>query len=134
MNTDPISAVPPYDNPQLMDRIKKELVDVNYYDDVSYNIRSKSRWKFIGDACEALSKLVMGSSTILSFAAGSYDYQTLSFIAGSLGVGALVLGGLSSYAMRESRERTDQVNKLLENLGISKIPDIVIDSAGDIQV
>lgn len=118
-----------YNNPELADKIRKELVDVSYYNDVKYNIESKSRWKFFGDVTEALAQLVTGAAAILAFAAGGFDEKLLSFIAGALSVGSLVLMKLSSYSMKESSERTVQVNKLLDQLGITEIPNIVIDSA-----
>lgn len=118
-----------YYNSVLVDKIRKELVDVSYYEDVKYNIESKSRWKFLGDVSEGIAQLLMGVSSILAFAAGAFNYTVLSFIAGAIGVGSLVLLRISAYAMKESSERTAQVNRVLDQIGINKIPDIVINSA-----
>ena len=117
-----------YINPELTDKIRKELIDISYYDDVKYNIESKSRWKFFGDMTEALAQLLTGASAILAFAAGAFDNKILSFVAGALGVGSLVLMRLSSYSMKESNERTVQVNRLLDKINVNEIPDIVINS------
>ncbi len=111
-------------NTNLAEKIKKELVDTNYYDDVKYNIRSKSRWKVVSDVSEALSHLFTGIATILAFAAGFFNFALLSFIAGCFGTISLVLLRFSSYAAKESRERTKQVNMLLDGLGIRELTDI----------
>jgi hypothetical protein len=116
-------------NLDLINKIKTELVEKTYYDDVKYNIRSKSRWKIIGDVTEASSYVMTGIATILAFAAGFSSNTWLSFVAGCFSTGSLVFLQFSSYATRESKERTQQVNKILDKLGIEEIVDITIDSS-----
>ena len=111
----------------FIDKIKKELVEKTYYDDVKYNIQSKSRWKLIADITEAIAHIFMGMTAIMAFAAGFFDYKFLSFVAGCLGTASLVLLQFSSYSVKESKERTEQVNKILGKLGINEIADIAID-------
>lgn len=118
-------------NLMLATRIKKDLVDPNLYDDVKYNIRSKSRWKLIADISETFAQVLLCASVVLSFASGSFDQRVLSFIAGAFGAASMSLLLFSSYSMRESKERTAQVNIILRSLGINQIPDITIDSASD---
>ena len=118
-------------NDIIINKIRSELVDESYYNDIKYNLSSKSRWKFIGDISEALAYLCSGLSTMLAFSSGFFSIRLLPFIAGCFGTGSLLLFIFSSYAMKESKERTKQVNYLLSDLGIHKIPDIVIDSATD---
>ncbi|QGR53725.1 putative membrane protein [Moumouvirus maliensis] len=107
--------------------IRKE-VEKTYQNDIKYNLRSKSRWKFIGDFVEALSELCLLASTILAFSAGFYDYMLLSYLAGLMGTISLALIGFSNYAIKESRERTKQVNILLDKIGSETIPDITINT------
>uniref|UniRef100_A0A6G6AAN0 Uncharacterized protein n=1 Tax=Borely moumouvirus TaxID=2712067 RepID=A0A6G6AAN0_9VIRU len=107
--------------------IRKE-VEKTYQNDIKYNLRSKSRWKFIGDFVEALSELCLLASTILAFSAGFYDYMLLSYLAGLMGTISLALIGFSNYAVKESRERTKQVNILLDKIGSETIPDITINT------
>lgn len=121
-------------NTELINKIRTELVEPTYYSDVKYNIGSKSRWKFIGDLTETLSRIFSGLGTILAFAAGFFNYSLFSFIAGCFGITSLVLLQFSSYSMKESKERTDQVNILLEQIGIDKIANIAIDSSIDTSV
>lgn len=109
----------------MEDKIKTELVNPNYYNDIKRSIRGKSRWKFIGDFTEAISHIFTGISVILSFACGFFDDLVLSFIAGVFGIIALVLLKFSHYAINESKERTEEVNILLNKLKIDEIPMIV---------
>ena len=125
-------VVTPNVSQDMISKIQKELVDTSYYEDIKYNTRSKSRWKFIGDITEATSHIISSSGVIISFAAGYFGYPFLSFLAGSLGITSIVLLRFSSYSMRESRERTIQINSLLEAIGINKIVDITIDSADEV--
>jgi hypothetical protein len=107
-------------------KIRKDLVEESIYNDIKYNIRSKSRWKFIGDLTETIAHLFMLAGSVLAFATGSFNIINLSFASGSCGILSLSLLRFSSYAMKESSERTVQVNMLLEKIGISKLPDITI--------
>jgi len=109
----------------LAEKIKTELIEVNYYNDIKYNIKSKSRWKFIGDFTETISYIFNGMTVILTFACGTFDNILLSFVAGVFGIIALVLLKFSSYAMKESKERAEQVNILLKKLKIEEIESIV---------
>jgi hypothetical protein len=108
----------------LINRIQTNLIDPNYYNDVDYNINGRSRWKMISDISGTVSQICTGVATILAFAAGYFNSNVLSFLAGCFGTVALVLIRFSSYAMQESSDRTIQTNILLQDLGISKIVDI----------
>lgn len=109
---------------ELNERLKKEIEN-NYYNDVRYNIRSKSRWKFIGDFSESISYFFTGIATILSFACGFFDNFWLAFVSGIFGTISLMLLKFSSYAMKESKERADQVNIILDDLGVKEIVSVV---------
>ncbi len=111
-----------------VDKIRNELVEQSIYRDVKYNINGKSRLKFIADLTETLAHIIIVIGSILAFASGSFNIFYLSFVAGSCNVISVSLLRFSSYAMRESRERTVQVNMILRKIGIGTIPDIAIDS------
>ncbi len=116
---------------EFINKIQTEIIEKSYYSDIKYNIMGKTAWKITGDACETIAYLLICISGILSFAAGFYEQRVLSFIAGCFAVSSPLLFKLSSRAMKESQERTEQVNRLLKALGIDEIPDIVIDSTND---
>lgn len=115
-------------NNEFITRVKTELIEETYYKDLKYNIRSKSRWKVLSDLCETISHLLIGIATILAFAAGFFKNEYLSFVSGCIGTFSMVFMQFSSYALRESRERTSQVNIILQKLGIDNIPDITIEN------
>ncbi len=114
----------------IINRIRAQIGET-YYTDIKYNIRSKSRWKMMGDMTEALSYIMTGIATILAFSAGFSNNAWLSFAAGCFSTASLVFLNFSSYATKESKERTRQVNKILDKLGIDQIPDIAIDSTSN---
>lgn len=116
------------ENKQFINKVKKELIETTYYRDLKYNIRSKSRWKFVGDFTETLAHILIGIATILAFSAGFFKNEYLSFASGCVSTASLVFIQFSSYSVRESKERTAQVNTILTKLGIDSIPDITIDS------
>lgn len=118
------------DNTPITTKIKRDLLDSMYYRDVKYNLKSRFRWKFIGDLTEALSHVFTGVATILAFASGFFGIDLLAFLSGCFGAISLVILQFSSYAVKESRERTIQVNRVLRKLGMEEIADITIDSTG----
>lgn len=118
-------------SPEMISKIRTDLIEPSYYDDIKYNIHSKSRWQCIGDVTETISHVFIGFGTILAFAAGFFNISYLSFLAGSCTTAAMIFIKFSSYAMKESKERIGQVNLLIEQLGFNDIPDIVVDSNND---
>ena len=111
--------------PNLISKIKGEIIDKSYYQDVKSNIRSKNIWKYIGDISSTLSHVMLALATILAFAAGFFKIVVLSFLSGCFSTIALSLSQFSVYALKESRERTHRVNTILNKLGISEIPNLV---------
>lgn len=109
----------------LADRIKRELINETYYRDVKHTLISKSAWKIIGDITEALAHIGIGATAILAFSAGYFDHAILSYISGCVCTISLVLSRFSAYSLKESKERTRQVNAILQELGISQIADVI---------
>lgn len=110
----------------------ESLVSYSYTRDVSDTVHGRIAWRRWSNVAEAASKVLTGASTVLAFAAGVYSSDGLSFAAGSLGTIGLVCMTLSSYAARESRERTDQLNAVLGHVGVGAVPDLsVAADAGD---
>ena len=67
--------------------------------------------------------------TTSDFSAGFYDNKMLSFIAGCLGSLSLATLKTSAFALNESKERTASLNKLLTQLNLGTIPEIVEDTS-----
>jgi hypothetical protein len=108
----------------IRSKIVTDIVAPSYYTDVKDTITSRKRWLALSNYTEVVSKILSGTSTVVAFASGVYQYQYLSFIAGCLGTIGIVSQQFSSYAKNETAERTDQANKILSILKIETIPDL----------
>jgi hypothetical protein len=113
-------------------QIRQDVADA-YKDEARMLVKSRLRWKQGGDWCEAIAKGLTGASSVLAYAA-SADRDTaradiFAFVSGCVGTVGLVLLTYSSYATRESRQRTSELNGLLQKLGMTPMPDIAAESA-----
>lgn len=108
-------------------KIKNELVDPTYYRDIKDNLERRLNWKRVGDVFETTSKVFIGISSLLAFAAGFFNYGFLSFISGCFSVSSLVFLQFSSYSMKESKESNEIANKILKQLGIHELENIATD-------
>ena len=103
---------------------------LTYAQDQKFATLDEETYEFVEEVNYSLysnKKVVFtGISTIIAFGAGAYtDYTYLAFIAGCIGTGALVLQKFSTYSKGEYRERTNQANKILKQLSIDSIPDLL---------
>ena len=105
-------------------KILKELVEPCYYRDVKEMMNDRKIWQKTGIVFESLSKILVGCASVISFAAGIYDYQLLLFASGTTCVMSLVAMQYSSYSFKESKDRTMELNKLLEEMNIDNLIDI----------
>lgn len=114
---------------ELVDKIETELIEPTYYRDIKYNIWGKSSLKLVSDISEILSQVLLGMSVVFAFSAGFFNLLVLAYVSGCLGTCSTVLSKFSSYTKSESKERTEQVNIILEKLGIEEIPDIILNAS-----
>ena len=82
------------------------------------------RLKIAGDVCETIGKIMIAISAVVAFAAGIWNLNYLSFIAGSLNVAGSSLFILASYLMKESSDQTQELNRILTSLNIANVVDI----------
>ena len=115
-------------NEELKNKIKTDLIIPAYYKDIKSNLSGRYSWKTIGDVSDTAAKILSGCSTILAFSAGFFSIQILPFLSGMIGVTSLVCLQFSSYSMKESKERTTEVNLILNQLDMSNIVDTAVDS------
>lgn len=108
---------------ELVDRIQTQLLDVNYYTDIEFNLNSRRRWSLVSDVTECISNVLACMAIILAFAEGFFHIEMLSFASGCVGVASMALLRFSAYALNESRERLHKVNTILTSLKMEKIPD-----------
>jgi len=101
-----------------------KLINEIYVDDVKIGLRTRNCYKITGDVCETLAQIFICVGSVISFSAGIWNYNYLSYVAGAFGVFSISLHRFSIYAHGESRERTDETNRILVSIGFGKIVDI----------
>lgn len=94
---------------------KKEIEDYSY---------NRVMWKKRGMRFETTSKIFIGFGSIASFAAGVYGYQTLSFVSGAISTISLVFLQYANFSYKEGKKCHNDLNNLLENIGIKKLPEL----------
>ena len=109
------------------DKLQTEIVgevETSTLRDVKESIRWRYLWTKCSHSLEAIAMACMSVSSILSFAAGYYvSQQWISFLAGTIGTLSLAILRYSTYAKSESRERTKDLNAILERVNISPMPE-----------
>lgn len=117
--------------PQLVSREDAEkamraLVLKYYSEETEEMLKGKRWWRKTGEFLEAASKIMGGVSSVLAFAASSnistHISDSLAFSSGCIGTFSLVILTFSAYASTESRQRTVDLNKLLEKFSITPVP------------
>ena len=103
----------------------QEKINITYEKDVDDSIAARYTCRKTGHILEVISQILSLGSTILAFSAGFYDIKVLSFVAGCLGSLSLATLKTSAFALNESKERTASLNKLLTQLNLGTIPEIV---------
>lgn len=109
-----------------------KLINERYVDDVRVGLRTRNCYKITGDVCETLAQIFICVGSVISFSAGIWNYNYLSYVAGAFGVFSISLHRFSIYAHDESRERTDETNRILVAIGVGKIVDIVSENNKEI--
>jgi len=98
---------------------------------IEFDITDTIRWRFIwrktGDIMECLALITSLVSTVLSFSAGAFNTTTLAFAAGCSGSVSLALMRATSYALKEGKEREEQLNVLLDKAKIKQVPSLIHD-------
>ena len=108
----------------------KEKLNKTIEHDITDTIRWRYIWRKSGNVTEGLSLITSLVSTVLSFSAGAFNHTTLAFAAGCLGSVSLALMRATSYSMKESKEREEQLNILLEKARITSIPSLIQNEDG----
>ena len=104
--------------------IVNSIIKPNYVKEIKDFISNRIKWKKRGRSFETGSKIFIGIGSILSFSAGVYDSKELSFISGTISVVSMVLLQYATFSYRESGKSTQELNVLLDSIGIKKLPEI----------
>lgn len=91
-----------------------------YYDTrLKYIMNTQICWSRAGNIAYTTSSILVGIASVLSFASGTYPSIHMNFIAGSLGLLALVCKEFASYSNTLDHAKVSSVNKLLKQLKIA---------------
>ena len=100
-----------------MNEIQVDVIQPTIREEISTFLRSRIRWRTLGIYMETTSKLLLGSTSILTFATSIYPCNTyLSFIAGAVSTLSLVSLQFANYSFRESKLSTNNLNLLLSKI------------------
>lgn len=115
----------------LKDRIQAEVVNPHLYRDVTDVSNASYFWRKVANCTEALGRFLIVMQSIVSFGSAVYDLPTLGFVSGSTSIFAMGLIAYSSYALQESKERTDEMNLILQHQTISAVPNLIAVKSDD---
>ena len=105
-------------------RVLSELVEPSYFNDIEGAIKYRNTWRKCGHIFETISKIMIASSSILSFSAGYFKSTTFGFYAGCASTISLACVQFASYCFKESKENADDLNTLLKKINIDIIPEL----------
>ena len=105
--------------------IVNTLVEPYYKDMVKTTIHGKNFWRILGISLETSSKIMVAFGSILSFSAGFYQDDTLSFVAGSISCMSLALLQIASFSYKENKKQGEELNILLKKLNLDTVPSMV---------
>ena len=106
------------------DHITLSIIQPNYIDEITTYIHGRTRWRSAGMVFETISKLLMGTGSVMSFASGVYLNPNFSFIAGSVSTLSVVCLQFSTFCFRESQKSTDDLNLVLQKLNLDTLPEL----------
>jgi hypothetical protein len=104
-------------------RVLSELVEPSYFNDIEGAIKYRNTWRKCGHIFETLSKVMIATSSILSFSAGYFKSTTFGFYAGCSSTISLACVQFASYCFKESKENADDLNNLLKKINIDTVPE-----------
>ena len=115
-------------------RFKKHVIKnvlLPYYDArIKYIANTQICWSRAGTYAFTISSVLVGTASILSFASGTYPNIHLNFVAGSIGLLALICKEFAAYSNTLDSTKLTSLNRLLKDLHIShKISDTAQDVA-----
>jgi len=112
-------------NFDISDSLKNDivvtLIEPSYKADIIQFIKLRKKFKNYGLTFETLSKFFVGVGSIMSFAAGIYKIDIMSFLAGTTSVVSLVFLQYASFSYRESKKMSIELNNILRKLNISTL-------------
>ena len=123
-----------YEKIEISDETRKTIIDnlvqPYYVNTVTNTIGGKICWRKTGITFETVSKVMVALGSILSFSAGYYHDDTLSFISGSVSCLSLACLQFSSFAYKENKKQGEELNIILKKLKLDTVPALARDDFG----
>jgi len=119
MNDDNIDIEIGYD---IREYVINNLVEPYYKEAIKGTINGKKIWRIVGISLETISKILVAAGSIVSFSAGYYHDDTLSFVSGSISCMSLAMLQLSSFSYKENKKQSQELNTLLKKLNLDTVP------------
>lgn len=99
-----------------------KLIEPYYKESIKGTINGKKIWRIVGISLETISKILVAAGSIVSFSAGYYHDDTLSFVSGSISCMSLAMLQLSSFSYKENKKQSQELNTLLKKLNLDTVP------------
>lgn len=101
------------------------LINNTNISDVKRELFCRSCCKISGDIFEVLAHILLIVGTIFTFAGATWPlYTFLTYIGSVLNVIGIGCLRFSAYSMKDSQDRTNEINKILDSLHLQEIVDI----------
>jgi hypothetical protein len=110
----------------LKEIIVRGMIEPNYKNEVKENLSIRKHFKRMGLYFDVTSKIFIGIASVVSFSSGIYKYPILPFLAGTASTMSLVFIQFSSFAYREAKKSSSELNIILKKLNIQEMPDSII--------
>jgi hypothetical protein len=121
-NTDSNPSLTIDTHTSIRTHIHDDIIQPNYMEEVNTYIHCRKRWYTVGIISETVSKIMLGTSTILSFASNNCSDIKLNFYAGSLSTISMCCFQFAQFSFRESKKATEHLNKVLHKLHMDSVP------------
>jgi len=118
----------------LKDVIVRGMIEPNYKNEVKENLSIRKHFKRMGLYFDVTSKIFIGIASVVSFSSGIYKYPILPFLAGTASTMSLVFIQFSSFAYREAKKSSSELNIILKKLNIQEIPDSIMGPMSTVQM
>lgn len=102
-----------------------------YESEIKQFIYNKKNWNRASVVFYTLSTVLMSISSLLTFAAASFESKQLNYIAGSIGLLAIASKEFANFAIKEIQINNEKLNKILKIISIKKINSNFITSVED---
>lgn len=100
-------------------KIVLEILQPEYENDIRETLRLRNCWSKTSNVFFTISSVLMGITSLLSFANGQFKAGYLNYIAGCIGILAILCERFGTYSRTNDHNTTLKVNEILKNVGVN---------------